>query len=253
MLAATAIELVHMATLVHDDLIDRAPLRRGRATVWAGHGATIARACGDYLFARAFGELARTREPAAVRLLAAASLDLARGEALQDAQARRPETPVAEYLERCRLKTGRLFACACGLGGRLGGLAEADCATLERFGDALGIAFQLADDVLDCAGDPATTGKALGTDLLDGTVTLPLLLAAQRDDAVAAAIRSREVAARDVLGTLARVAATGAVDEARAAAEAEGARASAELALLAAAGDTGPLRAIVQRAIHRDH
>ena len=83
------------------------------------------------------------------------------------------------YLERCRLKTGRLFAAACALGGRLGGLDPDACAALDRFGELLGLAFQLADDVLDCAGDPKRTGKALGTDLLDGTTSLPLLLAAR--------------------------------------------------------------------------
>ena len=86
---------------------------------------------------------------------------------------------------------------------------------MERFGEQLGIAFQLADDLLDCEGDPETTGKALGVDLLDGTVTLPLLLAAQRDQEVAAALLDRERAQADVVGILARVAATGAIADTR--------------------------------------
>ena len=89
-----------------------------------------------------------------------------------------------------------------------GGLDRAGIEALERFGEQLGIAFQLADDLLDCDGDPESTGKALGVDLLDGTVTLPLLLAAQRDEHVAAALLDRERAAADVVGVLARVAAT---------------------------------------------
>src|SRR5262249_12853780 len=117
--AAASVELVHMATLVHDDVLDAAPLRRGRRTVWAMHGPRVASATGDYLYARAFAELAATGDPLAVRLLADAALDLARGEALQVEQTRRPETAVDDYLERCRLKTGRLFVAACALGARL--------------------------------------------------------------------------------------------------------------------------------------
>ena len=184
-----------MATLVHDDVLDAAPLRRGHATVWARHGEALARATGDHLFALAFAGLAQAGSPEAVALLAQASLDLARGEALQSEQARRPEITVEAYLERCRFKTGRLFAAACALGGMFGGLDRAGIEALERFGEQLGIAFQLADDLLDCDGDPESTGKALGVDLLDGTVTLPLLLAAQRDESVAAALVDRDRAA----------------------------------------------------------
>ncbi len=109
-IAACAAELVHMATLVHDDVLDAAPLRRGHATVWARHGEALARATGDHLFALAFAGLTRAGSPDAVALLARAALDLARGEALQSEQARRPEITVEAYLERCLFKTGRLFA-----------------------------------------------------------------------------------------------------------------------------------------------
>ncbi len=208
--AAAAVELVHMATLVHDDVLDAAPLRRGRQTIWAAHGPRIASAAGDYLYARAFAELAATGDPVAVQLLADAALDLARGEALQVEQTRRPETAVEDYLERCRLKTGRLFVAACALGARFGGLDERDQQHLQAFGLLLGLAFQLADDALDCDGDPQITGKALGTDVLDGTMTLPLLLAAERDPEVARAMREG-VDGQGALPTLARVVATGAV------------------------------------------
>ena len=147
-------------------------------------------------------------------MLALAALDLARGEALQSEQARRPEITVEAYLERCLFKTGRLFGAACALGGLFGGLDRPGIDALERFGEQLGIAFQLADDVLDCDGDPEATGKALGVDLLDGTVTLPLLLAAQRDEYVAAALLDRDRARRRP-GFLARVARSGAIADAR--------------------------------------
>jgi len=249
--AATAVELVHMATLVHDDVLDAAPLRRGRPTVWAAHGQLVASAAGDYLFARAFAELAATRDAVAVATLARATLELAHGEAMQDAQTRQPDTPVAAYLERCRRKTGRLFAAACALGGRLGGLDEAGVAALDRFGVELGLAFQLADDVLDCDGDPARTGKALGTDLLEGVVTLPLLLAAAREPSVAAALRDR-ARPGDVLELLGRVRACGALSDARASAQAHARAARRSIDGLRDRCDTDALAAIVQRAVERD-
>jgi geranylgeranyl pyrophosphate synthase len=199
--AGVAVELVHLATLVHDDLIDGATVRRGQAAVWAAHGDEAARATGDYLFARAFAELAAEGEIGPVALLADACLCLARGEAMQRRQRNDPDTTVAAYLERCALKTGKLFeaACALGSGGALG-----------RFGLNLGIAFQIADDILDCSGDTIETGKVAGTDLREGTPTLPLLLAAQEDEVVRAAL-----AGGPLEGALVRVAATGALERSR--------------------------------------
>jgi geranylgeranyl pyrophosphate synthase len=192
-----------MATLVHDDLLDGADLRRGRPTAWAEHGNGAAKATGDYLFARAFAELAGAGDPRAVAVLADAALALARGEALQRRQSFRPETTVDEYLARCSLKTGKLFEAACVLGG---GRPQ-----LGAFGLALGVAFQIADDILDCTGEFDTTGKAPGVDLRDGTPTLPLILAAREDERV-----RRALAGEPDEGALDRVAATGAIETARA-------------------------------------
>jgi geranylgeranyl pyrophosphate synthase len=200
--AGVAVELVHMASLVHDDLIDRAALRRGHATAWMTHGSVGARATGDYLFGCAFSELADSGDADAVRLLADAALALVRGEALQHAQAHRPETTVEEYLRRCTLKTAELFRAAC--------LLASGDPRLGRFGLALGIAFQITDDILDCTGSTMETGKVAGNDLREGTPTLPLLLAARKDEVVRAAL-----AGGPLDGALVRVAATGALDEAR--------------------------------------
>jgi geranylgeranyl pyrophosphate synthase len=197
--AGVAVELVHMATLVHDDLIDRAHFRRGKAAAWSVYGADAARATGDYLFARAFAELAATGDVEAVQVLADSTLALARGEALQRTQTNDPSTTVAAYIERCALKTGALFDAACRLGGGSG-----------QYGIALGVAFQIADDVLDCSGATIETGKIAGTDLRDGTPTLPLLLAAQEDEVVRAAL-----AGGPLDGALVRVAATGALERSR--------------------------------------
>jgi geranylgeranyl pyrophosphate synthase len=200
--AGAAVELVHMATLVHDDMLDGAVLRRGRPTAWAVYGKGAARAAGDYLFARAFAELTRTGDAAAVSALARAALALARGEALQRRQAFRPDTTVEDYLLRCSLKTGKLFEAACMLG--------AGARELGEFGLALGVAFQIADDILDCTGDFDTTGKAPGVDLRDGTPTLPLILAAREDPLVRDAL-----AGASVDDALERVAATSALERSR--------------------------------------
>jgi geranylgeranyl pyrophosphate synthase len=198
--AGISVELVHQATLVHDDLIDGARMRRGRAAAWTAHGADAARAAGDYLFARAFSELAETGDGPAVAVLADACLALARGEALQRRQRHDPETTVDAYLQRCALKTGKLFEAACILGGGSG-----------EYGLLLGVAFQIADDILDCTGDTIETGKVPGTDLRDGTPTLPLLLASQVDPVVRAGL-----AGGSLDGVLVRVAASGALERSRA-------------------------------------
>ena len=214
--AGVAGELVHMATLVHDDLIDGARVRRGRAAAWSAFGPDAAKAAGDYLFARAFAELAATGDAGAVDILADTALCLARGEALQRRQRHDPDTTIDAYLERCALKTGKLFEAACLLGGR--------DTSLGRFGLALGIAFQIVDDILDCAGETIETGKIAGTDLREGTPTLPLLLAARED-----AVVRRALAGGPLDGALLRVAATGALARARELALDYAGRARAEL------------------------
>ncbi len=198
--SGVAVELVHLATLVHDDLIDGAELRRGHRAVWAAHGADAARAAGDYLFARSFAELSGTGDARLVRVLADSCLALVRGEAMQRRQTRRPETTPEQVIERLALKTGKLFEAACLLGGAQG---------LGPFGLKLGIAFQIADDILDCSGQTQETGKIAGTDLREGTPTLPLLFAAEEDEVV------REALAGGPLdGALVRVGATGALERA---------------------------------------
>jgi geranylgeranyl pyrophosphate synthase len=200
--AGVAVELVHIATLVHDDVIDGARLRHGRPAAWAAHGPDAARAAGDYLFARAFAELAGTGDAAAVSVLVDTALALVRGEALQRRQLHDPDVTVEAYLERCALKTGKLFEAACLLGSR--------SPALGRYGLALGVAFQIADDILDCTGETLETGKVPGTDLREGTPTLPLLLAAREDAVVRDALAGGRLD-----GALVRVAESGALQRAR--------------------------------------
>jgi geranylgeranyl pyrophosphate synthase len=214
--AAVAVELVHSATLVHDDLIDGARLRRGRPTVAAVAGRTVAVATGDLLFSRAFAELARNGDPAQLCALSDASSALAAGELLQREDAYASEVAVERYLSRCELKTAALFEAAC----RLGALTAADGSSalaggLGAFARRIGLAFQMLDDVLDVSGPVERTGKARGTDLLDGTVTLPLILAREREPELAAFDLASLQGPEQAEGLCERIAATGALDEAR--------------------------------------
>jgi geranylgeranyl pyrophosphate synthase len=210
--AAAAVELLHMATLVHDDVLDRAPLRRGRPTVFAEGGRLAAAATGDLLFSRAFAELASTGSPDAVRALSEASSALARGELMQRADAWNLDVTPERYLERCRLKTASLFSASCRLGALFGGRPQlAD--PIGSFGEDVGLAFQMLDDVLDVSGPVERTGKPRGTDLLDGTVTLPLILARARDPELAELERELTPAAAERICD--RIAATGALETAR--------------------------------------
>jgi geranylgeranyl pyrophosphate synthase len=227
--AATAIELVHMATLVHDDVLDAAPLRRGRPTVLARSGRRRALAVGDLLFSRAFGDLVEGGSRQQVELLSRASVALALGELAQRRDAFDGSISAERYLERCELKTGRLFECACVIG-RLDGSGPGTApgadprAALEVFGRQIGLAFQLLDDVLDVTGPPERTGKARGTDLLDGTVTLPLILARERDRRLAE-LDLRGLDAEGAEAVCDQIAATSVLDQVRA-----GARRRVELA-----------------------
>ena len=214
--AGAAVELLHMATLVHDDVLDRAELRRGRPTVFAAAGTSAATATGDLLFSRAFAELAATGSEAAVRALSEATSALARGELIQREDAWSASVPVARYLERCELKTARLFEAACRLGALLGAPGPAAADALGTFGSRIGVAFQIYDDVLDVSGPAERTGKPRGTDLLDGTVTLPLIIARERDTELADLdLRTAVATPAQAAGVCDRIAATGALEESR--------------------------------------
>jgi len=177
--AASAVELVHMATLVHDDVLDGAPVRRGRPTVVARSGRERAVGVGDLLLSRAFAELAADGGEELVAELSSACVALALGELAQRHDAYDTSISEERYLERCSLKTARLFESACRVGRLSSGAPGAE--RLAEFGREIGLAFQLLDDVLDVTGPFERTGKARGTDLLDGTVTLPLILARRAD------------------------------------------------------------------------
>ena len=179
--AATAIEVLHTATLVHDDIVDGAETRRGVPTAVARYGREMAAATGDYLFAEAFSELAGIGDARLIRAFAEASVGLAVGE-LEQYRANGANVDVEAYLEHIRKKTAGLFRVACVAGGTLGGLSLAQIDALATYGQALGIAFQMSDDIMDLVGKPGLMGKGIGTDLVEGTVTLPVIFALREGD-----------------------------------------------------------------------
>ncbi len=210
--AAVAVELVHGATLVHDDVLDGSALRRGRPTVVATGGRDLAIATGDLLFSRAFAELAAGGSADAVRVLSRASTELALGELAQRKDAFNAEVSVRRYFARCRLKTAVLFRAACELGALEG---EGEPEALGTYGERIGLAFQVLDDVLDVSGPPERTGKPRGADLLDGTVNLPLILARARDPELAALDLRTVQTHEDAAAVCERITMTGALGTAR--------------------------------------
>src|SRR5918997_5328488 len=180
--AAAAIEVLHTATLIHDDIVDGAQSRRGVPTTVAEYGREIAAATGDFLFAEAFSKLAGIGDPRLVRAFAVASVGLASGE-LEQYRANGADVEVEAYLEHIRKKTAGLFQVACVAGATSGGLSLVQIDALASYGQALGIAFQMSDDIMDLVGKPGLMGKGIGTDLVEGPVTLPVIFALGEGDA----------------------------------------------------------------------
>jgi octaprenyl-diphosphate synthase len=193
--AAAVVELVHLATLVHDDVLDEATLRHRRPTVGRKFGAPVAVLLGDALFSQALKLAADFPTVDVCRAVALSTRRVCAGEIHQTLERGNPRFSLDEYFEVISLKTGELFAVSCLLGARLAGHPEAYAQAARRFGLQLGIAYQIYDDVADFCGDEGKIGKTLGTDLASGKFTLPLLgLLERRPEAEAAALR-REVLA----------------------------------------------------------
>jgi heptaprenyl diphosphate synthase len=175
--AAMAVELTHAATLVHDDVIDRATVRRGRPTVAARLGDEPAIVVGDYYFAKAYEQAASTQSPEVVTILADAVMKICAGEVRQQGIRHQYHQTLDEYMPRIEAKTATLLAASCDIGALLGGLEPAQRSHLREYGRLLGLAFQIADDVLDYTGTEDEVGKPIGHDIAEGFATLPLMLA----------------------------------------------------------------------------
>ncbi|HEU5047865.1 MAG TPA: polyprenyl synthetase family protein [Rickettsiales bacterium] len=173
---AASIELIHTATLLHDDVVDESKMRRGKATaneLWGNKASVLV---GDFLLSRAFQLMVADGSLKALKILSDASAIISRGEVMQLTTANNMETTQAQYLEVITSKTAALFAAACELGAVVSGQTQME-GVLNEIGLCLGIAFQIMDDALDYAANEKTLGKAVGDDFRDGKVTLPVILA----------------------------------------------------------------------------
>ncbi len=180
---AAAVEFIHTATLLHDDVVDGSGMRRGKRTanlIWGNPASVLV---GDFLFSRAFELMVEDGSLKVLRILSHASAVIAEGEVEQLTAQRRVETDEDHYLEIISAKTAALFAAACRVAPIVAEASEDAELALECYGRNLGIAFQLSDDVIDYASDEATMGKDAGDDFRDGKMTLPVILAYARGDA----------------------------------------------------------------------
>jgi octaprenyl-diphosphate synthase len=180
---AAAVEFIHSATLLHDDVVDQSELRRGLATANAIWGNKAPVLVGDFLFARAFQLMVEDGSLAVLAVLANASAVIAEGEVAQLMTANDTETDEATYLRVVSAKTATLFAAAAQIGALVAERPEADACALRSYGENLGIAFQLTDDVLDYSAREVVLGKSVGDDFREGKVTLPIVLAFARGSA----------------------------------------------------------------------
>jgi octaprenyl-diphosphate synthase len=177
---AAAVEFIHTATLLHDDVVDSSQLRRGRVAAHLIWGAPASVLVGDFLFARAFELMVGAGSMPALEILARASRVISEGEVLQLTRSHDLDLTQDVYIDIIKAKTAELFAAAAEAGAVSAGAGPERCRALRRFGQDLGLAFQLIDDALDYSGDAATLGKNPGDDFREGKVTLPLLFAMQR-------------------------------------------------------------------------
>ena len=176
---AVAIELVHMASLIHDDVIDQANLRRGRESINSRWGNQASVLTGDYLFATAYGLINRHKQPVIIDNLSRTIQTMCEGEIKQMSLAYKLDVSQEDYLEKTYGKTACLFALCCKMGALASSMPEDGIAALEKFGLCLGYAYQIIDDLLDFLSDSSLLGKPCGSDLLEGNITLPLIYALQ--------------------------------------------------------------------------
>ena len=192
--AAGVVELTHLATLYHDDVMDEAPVRRGAPSANARWGNAIAILIGDYLFARA-ADLAAELGPEAVRIQAVTFSRLVHGQIAETSGPREGEDRIAHHLRTVEQKTGSLIATSARFGAMFSGAGPAQVSALAGYGETIGIAFQLSDDLLDIASESAQSGKTPGTDLREGVPTLPVLYALAGGESDTASVRLREILA----------------------------------------------------------
>ena len=172
---ACVVELLHTATLIHDDVVDQAPLRRGRPSANAQWGDDASLLVGDHLYSKSFAMLVRDNDRAVMETLARSTVSMTEAEVFQLELKRSGFTSEADYLRIITLKTASFMSACCRIGGLLGGLPPEQVEALAHYGLDIGVAFQISDDSLDFVADPERLGKAIGADLREGKRTLPLI------------------------------------------------------------------------------
>jgi octaprenyl-diphosphate synthase len=259
--AAAAAEMIHMATLMHDDVVDESPERRGRPTANAVFGNAITVLTGDFLLAKSISLLAHNDDNlAVVRVFSDVTVGMAEGEVLQAALAHKMDITMDEYEEVIERKTARFLAGCCESGAMMGDGTEAQIAALRTYGHHMGMAFQIADDLLDFLGDPKKTGKTLGTDLRDGRMTLPLIHTLEvADEETKAQIkalllpsRSASITDAEIAAITALIARHGGFETARCIAEARADRAIVELERFAPSPYRDALEQLARFVVARD-
>lgn len=180
---AVPLELIHMASLVHDDVIDDSEMRRGQATVKAQWNNSVAMYTGDFILARALEYITEVEDPEIHRILSKTMIEVCRGEIIQIEDKFKLDQTVRDYLRRIKRKTALLISSSCELGATVSGTDAETAARLRRFGYFIGMSFQITDDILDFTSTDEELGKPAGSDFIQGNITLPVLYA-RRDPAV---------------------------------------------------------------------
>ncbi|WP_099222268.1 heptaprenyl diphosphate synthase component II [Listeria costaricensis] len=252
--AAVAIELIHMASIVHDDVVDDAELRRGRPTIKAVWGNHIAMYTGDYLFAKSLEYMTKIPIDKAHLMLSKVTVELATGEIEQMRDKFNFEQNVRNYLRRIKRKTALLLAASCGLGGLIGKLPDQLDDKLYRFGYYVGMAFQITDDVLDFSGSEKEVGKPIGEDLRQGNMTLPVFFAME-DPLLRKRIKrmTSETEAAELDAVVLAIKKSGAVEQAEKVASLYLHKASQLLDDFPQSKELKPLRQIVKMLDRRDY
>lgn len=212
---AVALELIHMATLVHDDVVDSSLTRRGIPTVKANWGNKISMHTGDYLFAKSLILIAKYQEPLISRVLADTSVKMCEGEIQQISTAYQSDQHWKDYIYRIQRKTALLIAASCQLGAVASGSSPEMFEALRRYGHHLGMAFQITDDILDMVADQKIFGKPIGGDLRQGIVTLPVIYAldkSSRRDRLKELVEKPDKAETEVTEAINMIKECGAID-----------------------------------------
>jgi octaprenyl-diphosphate synthase len=250
---AATVEMIHMATLVHDDVLDEAAVRRRGETVNFLRGNETAVMLGDYLISNAFHLCSRAGDPALNLRLGEVTNTLCEGELVQLSRRHDLSLDTETYFEIVRRKTAVLVGAACELGARLSGASTADVAAWRRFGEQLGVAFQIQDDLLDLLGDEATVGKSIGRDLEKGKLTLPMILHIRGTSGAARTAALDAIDAKDGAALRAALTMSGAIDRARLQAVELVEAAKRELPTTRRTGARELLIELADRVVARDH